>query len=664
MNKIEYRGVKMDRESLSGNILIFLISAIMIFVSIKYLGHDNMMVGITGLFLLIAIVNKDFSKIPIRSILKISFLTGFIGFVPYLVNLNIWTGFFINFLAIFIMIYLVVYTLNKTIYFPFLFGYTLLLFTNVTGTDLRDRVVGMIVVGMVAVIFRIILAKISKKKEIENSSLLKIIDSLIINISNFSSGEIIHKDFDKFKELSTIWSRDILEKRNNSFYLSEEENIELNLIASLEHIGNLSLEFSKKVNDDRSEYRDLLLDISILLSKLKGFINKAHGIENLDKELIRLNEKYSGRKGELEVYEILESLRVIDKLTDELVMLRKSRAKTYKILSVKEFKSEIKESIRLLKGDFNKNSVRFIFAFRTALLVAGAYFIVRYFDLALGKWMVFTITSVSQPYNNTVKNRAKGRIIGTLVGAIIYLPLSMVFVNIEPRIVILAIAVFFMINFKNYAYSTAMLTVFFLGVVTIDVKNIMLYAEDRIFFVVLGVLVVLIGNKIIFPYSLEKETNILVGKYHKVCGEILEKTMNLYTQSGVREEIKRLIIIAKGFENKMIINNTALDSDLLREFRNEQRMFLSNIHNILNRVEYSDNTLMSNGLQRMERIKLMKVELESIEVEDKYSSEKVLNKYIQDIKKLSEKLIYLDVYEMIKSYKKSGNLKKALIGKI
>ncbi|MGL5066557.1 MAG: FUSC family protein [Sarcina sp.] len=651
----------MDKESLLGNILIFLISAAMIFVSVEYLGQNNLMVGITGLFLLIAILNKDFSRTPMRGILKISFLTGFIGFVPYLVNLNIYIGFFINFIAIFIMIYLVVYTLNKTIYFPFLFGYTLFLFTNVTGVNLTDRVFGMIVVGVVAVVFQIVFIKITRKKEMENKNLLQILDSLIINISNFSSGKVIHKDLDKFKEGTTQWSRDILEKRNNSFYLQEDENIELNLIAALEHIGNIGIELSKKIKKGSLDYKPLLSDVNILLSKLKGFLNKAHGIDNLDKELIRINEKYSCRKSEVEVYEILESLKVIDNLTDQLVEFEKVRFRKPKVLTLRELVSEAKEAFRLLKGDFNRNSVRFIFAFRTALLVAGAYFVVRYFDLALGKWMIFTITSVSQLYNNTVKSRAKGRIIGTLVGAAIYLPLSMVFTNVEPRIVIIAIAVFFMIGFKKYAYSTAMLTILFLGVVTIDVKNIMLYAEDRVFFVALGIIVVLIGNKIIFPYSLEKETNMLVEKYYKVCGEILEKTMYLYTQKGTREEIRRLIIVAKGFENKMILNNTVLDSDKLRAFRNEQRRFLSNIHNILNRVEYSDNSLMDNGLQRMERIKLMKSELEVIPVEDKHSCQEVLKRYSSTVKKLSEKLIYLDVYEMIKSHKKSAVLKKALV---
>ena len=603
-------------------------------------------------------------KSPIRAIVKISFLTGFIGFVPYLVNLNVFTGFFINFAAVFIMIYLVVYTLNKTIYFPFLFGYTLLLFTNVKGNDLRDRIIGMIVVGTIAVIFSIVYTKVSNKKVAKSLRLLKIIDALIININNFSTGEVIQKDFDKFKELITTWSRSVLEQRNSSFYLSEEENIELDLIAALEQIGNISAELSEKIKQGSSRDKELLLDMNILLSKLKGFINKAHGIEVLDKELIRLNEKYSGSKSEVQVYETLECLKVIDDLTDELVELRSKKLKGCEVVTSEEIMSDIKLTLKLFKKDFNKDSIRFIFAFRTALIVAASYFVVRYFDLALGKWMVFTITSVSQPYNNTIKNRARGRIIGTVIGVLIYLPLSMIFVDVHSRIIIAAIAVYLMINFKDYAYSTTMLTVFFLDVVTIDVKNIMLYAEDRVFFVVLGAIVVLIANKIIFPYSLEKETNVLVEKYHDVCSEILEKIGTLYTEASSRDEIRSLILIAKGFENKIILNNTGLDSDVLREFRNEQRTFLTNIHNVLNRVEHTDSTLASNGPQRMERIKLMMGELEFISVEDKEGYEKVLNKYLENIKKLSERLIYLDIYEMIKSYKKSENLKKQLIGEI
>ncbi len=320
---------------------------------------------------------------------------------------------------------------------------------------------------------------------------------------------------------------------------------------------------------------------------------------------------------------------------------------------------EIREMKNLLLADFNKNSVRFIFAFRTALLISLSYFVIQYMDLELGKWMMFTIASVSQPYNDTVGGRAKGRILGTIVGVVIYVPLSYIFTSIEYRIIIIAIAVYFMISFKKYSYSISMLTILFLGVVTIEVQNILVFAEDRVFFVALGIVIVLLGNRFILPYSLIKETKILINKYYNCCSEILDKTLLLYKEGGVRAEIRNLIITAKGIENKILLNNTGINSDDIRKFRNESRRLLNNINNVLNRVEYIDRELKRNGYERMINIACMKKEIES-KFEDN-NLDYILDKYTNNIKKISEKLIYIDVYEMILSKKICKKLKEELI---
>lgn len=651
----------MNKDSLIGNSLIFLVSAAMIYISIVYLGYDNLMVGITGLFLLIAIVNKDFSRTPIRAIVKITFLTVFIGIVPFLVNLNIYSGLIINFVAIFVMIYLVVYTLNKSIYFPFLFGYALLLTTNVTGEALKLRILGLAIVGVIAVIFQIVYAKIIKKHKDPNKNLNAIIDILRLNISNFSAGIVSENEQEKFRDISTVWSREVLEKRNNSFYLKEKENIELDLIASLEQIGSMSRVFSEKVANGEEVYKSLLLDINILLSRLKDFLNSKSSIESLDIEIERLEKTYNKNNENTEFYEILECVKVIDKLTDKLLALQNKKQNRIKILTLSDWQNEFKFVKKYLIRDFNSSSVRFIFAFRTALLVSVAYFLIRYFDVPMAKWAVFTIISVSQPYNNTIRSRARGRLIGTIIGVLIYFPLSIIFPSVEARVVIITIAMYLMISFKKYSYSTTMLTVLFLGVVTLKVSNTVFYVQERILYITIGIIVVLIGNKIIFPYSLEKETKILIRKYYDLSSEILEKTMFLYTKKGVREEIRSEIIEAKGIENKIILNNTALNDDNLRAFRNEQRTFLSKIHNTLNRVDYSDESLKQNGFFRLVNIEKMSNELSKVPVDDLDKLESVFKKYLDGVTKTSEKLIYLDIYEMIKSLKQSEKLMETLV---
>ncbi|WP_195925213.1 FUSC family protein [Sarcina ventriculi] len=646
----------MNKKVFMANNIIFIISVIFVYMSIVYLGRDNLMVGITGIFLLIAIINKDFSRNPLRAIFKISFLTAFIAFMPYLVNLNIYSGLIINFLAVFTIIYVVVYTLNKTIYFPFLFGYTLLLTTNVGGRDLCKRIIALVIIGIVAVIFQIVFSKITFKKNEKNKMLIEIIETFLKNINDLKVGNFNFKNKEKLKELSTYWSRDILEKRNNSFYLKDNENIKLNLIAAIEKLDRVLEEISQMLENNK-EYIKFIEDLGVCLENLKLFLQTETRVVNLSLSIKKLNNDYESIKiKDIKIYEAIEALNIIDGLTSELLEIGK---KDY--IEIKFGMKEIKEIKNLLWADFNKNSVRFIFAFRTAILISVSYFVIECLHLELGKWMMFTIASVSQPYNDTVWGRAKGRILGTLVGVIIYLPLSYIVTSVEYRIIIIAIAVYFMISFKKYSYSMSMLTVLFLGVVTINIPNIFSFAEDRVLFVALGVVIVLLGNRFILPYSLKKETIILIDKYYNCCTEILDKTLLLYKKSRVREEIRNLIIIAKGIENKILLNNTDIDSDTIREFRNESRRLLKNINSVLNRVEYIDRELKSSGYERMNNIALMREEMENkLEEENLYY---ILDRYIKPVKKVSEKLIYIDVYEMIISKNICEKLKNELIKK-
>lgn len=221
-----------------------------------------------------------------------------------------------------------------------------------------------------------------------------------------------------------------------------------------------------------------------------------------------------------------------------------------------------------------------------------------------------------------------------------------------------------MILFKEYSYSTAMLTVLFLGVITIDVQNIMAYVEDRLFFVALGVIIVLLANRFIFPYSLRKETKALVEKYYNTGNEIIEKTMLLYKKKNVKDDIINLILEAQGFENKILLNNVALDNDLLREFRNNQRILLNNVNTILNRVEYCEINLKESMEGKLKNLNSMRDEIEKELEVNNLDTENILNRYCNLAHNTTEKLIYIDVYEMIVAKYKCARIKDHLMATI
>ena len=651
------------KESLLRTIIIFLLSAIMIFISVTHLGHNNLMVGVSGLFILIAILNKDFTRTPIRSGVKTIVLMLIMGLAPYFINANIYIGFFINFIAVFTMMYMIVYTYNKTIYFPFLFGYTLLLTSNVTGRNLGLRVIGLVVVGIVAVVFQLLFIKVMNRKKQKNKTLINIIEHLITKVELATLGEFSEEKFSDFKNLTAQWSREILEKRNNTTHLKEKENIELDLIAALESIAHISKGFSDKIKLENLHYSNVLGDINILLIELNEFIKGETSREYLKIELDRIskNHNFSNKDYEIESYEVLELISIVDKMTYRLVRLKNKELHEKRSFSFSVLFKESKDSIRESIADFNKDSVRFVFAFRTAALIALCYFFLRFFDYPLAKWSLFTITSVSQIYNDTVKARAKGRFFGTVAGVLIYVPLAMIFKDKEPRIIIIAIAVFFMISFKKYAYSIAMLTILFVGIVTINVQDILSYGADRVIYIAIGIVAVLIGNKIIFPYNLKKESKLLINRYQDVCSDMLRKFFDLHTSRSDVNSIKNNIILAKSIENKIIINNVELDSMLLRKYRSNQRLFLNKMHNILNRVEYIDANPSINVSIKMAKLFNMTKELERVSIDNKEELERIFSKYTSDIKTLEEKVIYMDVYLMVKLNRKSDVIKNEII---
>lgn len=654
-----------SKESIFRSIIIFLLSAIMIFISVTHLGKNNLMVGVSGLFILIAILNKDFTRTPIRSSFKTTIIMLIMGLAPYFININIYVGFFINFIVVFVMMYMVVDRYNKTIYFPFLFGYTLLLTSNVTGKDLVFRVIGLVVVGIVAILFQILFIKFMNRGKHRNKTLINIIEHLIAKVELAINGEFSDEKFYEFKSLTGKWSREILEKRNNTIYLKEEENIELDLIAALESIAHIAKNFSDKSKLKNRNYNYILDDINILLIELNEFIKGETSREYLKIELDRISKKhnFSNNDYEIESYEMLELILIVDKMTNRLVQLENDEIQRKRIFSLSILFKETKNSICESIHDFNKDSVRFIFAFRTATLIALCYFFLRYFNYPLAKWSLFTVTSVSQIYNDTVTERAKGRFVGTIIGVLIYIPLAMIFKDKEARIIIIAIAVFFMISFKKYVCSISMLTILFVGIVTIDIENMFIYGPVRIMYIAIGIAVVLIGNKIIFPYNFKKENKILINKYQEVCSEMLRRVFDLHSSKCDVNTIKNDIILAKSIENKIMLNNVEVDSMLFRKYRLNQRLFLNKMHNILNRIEYIGNCSNSsvNVNLKMARLFNMAKDIEKISINNKEELERIFSKHTNGIKTLEEKVIYMDVYLMIKLNRKNNLIKEEII---
>lgn len=75
--------------------------------------------------------------------------------------------------------------------------------------------------------------------------------------------------------------------------------------------------------------------------------------------------------------------------------------------------------LRYIQLLFNFNTFTFRYALRSAIAAAVAMFIYKFWDIDHGYWIPFTLIIVTQTYFGATLNKAKDRVIGTVVGGVV-----------------------------------------------------------------------------------------------------------------------------------------------------------------------------------------------------------------------------------------------------
>lgn len=642
----------MTKDKVIENTATFLVSVTYLVIAIYFLGKQNLLVVGFGIFLVMAVSNKDFARKPLKAIINITLYTIMIGVLPYLATLNLYTSLIVNFIGLFVIMFLLFYSLKKTIYFPFLIGYAYFLAYPAHGKVFELRIIGLIAVAIITCLYQFILSKL-KKTNIVLDNLNTVISLLSVDLDNMIKNKDNKTSTVNFEKASLDWSQDLLQYRNNNFYLDNEEDIELSIISVLEKLKD-------RFEEIRVDGKEVLQDSKILIDILDKYIKKNTTKEEVEKAFENFNQKYNNDTDLLvDIFEIKESLGILKKLIIELYDIEYGKVKVKSTPKLADYIAYEK----LLLRDFHMGSARFRFAFRTAFLISITYFIVEYFHIDMGDWIFFTIASVNQPYSDTINARGMDRIKGTIIGGLVFYVLSFIFPTFDGRLFIILVGIYLIpYTVDVYKYRVALITMTIISLVTMSNNHVAFITEKRIFFVIIGVIIVFIANKLIFPYSLKRDTEALLDMYYDICNLAFTKTAQLHDEK-IDQEIKNLILRAKVIENRILLNNISMEHTNLVEFIDEGKNLLSSIYSIIDRVDYSDITLNENKEERAKKIEEMKREILE---QTGYSSEEeiydnIVKKYFKCTTKRSEKLIYRDIYKIILEQKKFKTLKENLV---
>ncbi|MCB3490871.1 YccS family putative transporter [Klebsiella variicola] len=113
-----------------------------------------------------------------------------------------------------------------------------------------------------------------------------------------------------------------------------------------------------------------------------------------------------------------------------------------------------------LRRNMSPESALFRHAVRMSLVLCAGYAFIQFTGLQHGYWILLTSLFVCQPNYNATRHRLALRIIGTLVGVAIGLPVLMLVPSIEGQLVLIVLTGVLFFAFRNvqYAHATMFIT--------------------------------------------------------------------------------------------------------------------------------------------------------------------------------------------------------------
>ena len=165
------------------------------------------------------------------------------------------------------------------------------------------------------------------------------------------------------------------------------------------------------------------------------------------------------------------------------------------------------ETVEFLGKEFKINKMRANYALRLSVLITIVVFINGLIllprGISEGRWMAYTVFSVTELFGERCRVKSKKRMQATIIGGLIVLVLFILIKSPVHRGIIIIVAGYLNSFFDDYRDLMICVTVSAVASVAIS-NGALLTVFERILFVFIGIIVGLIGNKLIFSDYEEK----------------------------------------------------------------------------------------------------------------------------------------------------------------
>lgn len=562
--------------------LIFAVLSVVLMGLYKTIfGVENTIIGLIIAMASYAFLRLDLTSYPIYKSIIFLILNLFLAISAYISAINPFVGLIINFLILFTVSFIYTTEFKNVISYIFLLLYVYMWEYPISLDELPRRLVAM-GVGVFIIIGIHILFNRRNFRRNSNNIIIKSIRNIqkeiyhIINES-YEEKENIYIDSELRKLLVLIKVRN-----NNKFIGNNKDDIYFNIVLILERINSI-INKAGKINNKSKDIIDYLNSLNHDLENITLFLERK--VDCINEEKADLNKPSMINNFTDKEYAFLgectELIRLLEKNINNLYEYR--REKSRKRIKVK---FNLKELL-IGNSSLKVKDLRVAYSLKLAIAVSLIMFIVDLFKIHQGRWIVTSVYVVIQPYEEETLTKAIKRFKGTIIGVIIYISIFTFFPHIIPLELLLLILMFLYFTQKDYekkVVCTALMALSF-GLSRSTVGYLAFY---RFFFVIIGIVIALGINKLIFPQSIKNSIYDLKERYLELTSKLLCELKSILYEEKYNENTVKLLLDCNLIESKLIENKLIAENLELKDLVDKQSIILSKIRCLVLFINYSN----------------------------------------------------------------------------
>lgn len=562
--------------------LIFAVLSVVLMGLYKTIfGVENTIIGLIIAMASYAFLRLDLTSYPIYKSMIFLILNLFLAISAYISAINPFVGLIINFLILFTVSFIYTTEFKNVISYIFLLLYVYMLEYPISLDELPRRLVAMGVGVFIIIGIHILFNRRNFKKNSNNIIIRSIrnIQKEICHIINksYREKENIYIDSELRKLLILIEGRN-----NNKFIENHKDDIYFNIVLILERINSIINKVGK-VNNKSKDVIDYLNSLNHDLENITLFLERK--VECINEEKDDLNKSYMINNWAEKEYAFLgectELIRLLEKNINNLYEYNKKKSR--KRIKVK---FNLKELL-IGNSSLKMKHLRVAYSLKLAIAVSLIMFIVDLFKIPQGRWIVTSVYVVIQPYEEETLTKAIKRFKGTIIGVIIYISVFTFFPHIIPLELLLLILMFLYFVQKDYekkVVCTALMTLSF-GLSRSTVGYLAFY---RFLFVIIGIVIALGINKLIFPQSIKNSIYDLKERYLELTNKLLYELKSILYEEKYNENTVKLLLDCNLIESKLMENKLIAENLELKDLVDKQSIILSKIRCLILFINYSN----------------------------------------------------------------------------